>query len=743
MSLDLTMAEQDVMDCLQGKIFEPPSNASAATKTKYKKGEIKAKKIIRDSIHKHLVAYISDLNTSKEIYDRLVGMFKASNANQALFLKNKLKDIKKGRGEDIQSYFMRNTEIKNDLISIAEAIVDRELTPISLGGLPREWHVFNTTILNNDRIPGFEELLTRCSQEETRMMELDMPSNRNDPTAFSAHAKKKNNAGSKKQCQGRDTPHDDDNHNNNNFRGNNQRHGRFNNRGRRNAPTPHQGNGLPPKRSRNTKYDESNVVDNKQKEFYLIFAPSTASLLDTLGNWLIDSGASRKFTGYKEALSNLIEKDINLIIILADNATYPVKRVGNVTLQLNQGNTIHLQEVLYVPDLKKNLVSISAMENKGFKVAFIDGKVHVWNKNFKDAFTLGFKVDSLYQVEEVHWELCLATHHFNLNYHTGVNSLGGYLYYAIFMDDFSRKTWIYFLKKKDEVCSWFRSFKALVENQTGKKIKILRTDNGTEYESNEFNNYCREVGIKRETTIAYTPKKNGVVERKNHSIVEATRGMLHDQILLKFLWAEDANTVVYVQNKCPHQALDSKTPEEVFTGKKPDVSHFRNFGSPIYFHVPKEKRRKLDASRKKVTLVGYSETFKAYRIYVPCQREVEISHDVTFDEDAALGKISNLPLPRKDKEVDSGKQGEPSDEPMPNVEKPMDPIDRPPHESSSSKRRPSWLRETFEDADKHVAPRGTFRENKKPNWYQGYLTAMSTIVQSEPGTFEEAVKNQV
>lgn len=97
-----------------------------------------------------------------------------------------------------------------------------------------------------------------------------------------------------------------------------------------------------------------------------------------MGNWLIDSGASRHFIGYKEALSNLIEKDTNLKIILGDNATYPVKGVGNVTLQLNQGNTILLQEVLYVPDLKKNLVSISAMEDKGFNVTFIDEKVRVW-----------------------------------------------------------------------------------------------------------------------------------------------------------------------------------------------------------------------------------------------------------------------------------------------------------------------------------------------------------------------------
>ena len=92
------------------------------------------------------------------------------------------------------------------------------------------------------------------------------------------------------------------------------------------------------------------------------------------------------------------------------------------------------------------------------------------------------------------------------------------MYYAIFVDDFSRKTWIYFLKKKDEVFKWFRSFKSFVENQRGKKIKILRTDNGPEYESNEFNDFCKDIGIKRQTIVPYTPEQKGVVERElnNH-----------------------------------------------------------------------------------------------------------------------------------------------------------------------------------------------------------------------------------
>ena len=95
---------------------------------------------------------------------------------------------------------------------------------------------------------------------------------------------------------------------------------------------------------------------------------------------------------------------------------------------------------------------------------------------------------------------------------------------------------------------WFRTFKASVENLTRKKIKILRTDNGTEYETNEFKKFCREARIKRETTTVYTPEQNGIVERKNRTIVEAARAMLCDQGLPKFLWGEDVNTAVYIQN---------------------------------------------------------------------------------------------------------------------------------------------------------------------------------------------------
>jgi transposase InsO family protein len=131
-----------------------------------------------------------------------------------------------------------------------------------------------------------------------------------------------------------------------------------------------------------------------------------------------------------------------------------------------------------------------------------------------------------------------------------VASITGSMYYVSFIDDFSRKTWIYFLKTKDEVFSRFQEFKALVENQTRKKIKVLRSDNGGEYTSKEFEGFCKEAGIKRELIVSYNPQHNGVAERKNRSIIGAAKAMIHDQDLPMFLWEEACNTTVYIQNRC-------------------------------------------------------------------------------------------------------------------------------------------------------------------------------------------------
>ena len=110
-------------------------------------------------------------------------------------------------------------------------------------------------------------------------------------------------------------------------------------------------------------------------------------------------------------------------------------------------------------------------------------------------------------------------------------SLSGFEYYITFIDDYSRKTWIYFLKAKSEVFEKFKEFKALIENLSEKRIKTLRSDNGGEYTSKEFEAFCKDARIKRELTTPYNPQQNGVAERKNRTIMEAMKTMIYDQYI--------------------------------------------------------------------------------------------------------------------------------------------------------------------------------------------------------------------
>jgi len=212
-------------------------------------------------------------------------------------------------------------------------------------------------------------------------------------------------------------------------------------------------------------------------------------------------------------------------------------------------------------------------------------------------------------------------------------SNGGKRYMLCFIDDYSRKSWVYLLVEKSEAFQQFKVFHKLVEKEKELPLKCLRTDNGGEFNSKEFIDFCKQNGIKRQLTAAYTPQQNGVAERKNQTMMNMVRCLLADKKMPKSFWPEAVMWSCYVLNRCPSAAVKEVTPQEAWTGLKPTVEHFRVFGCVAHVHIPHEKRGKLDNRSFICILLGYSEETKGYRLYDPIEKRVVVSRDVSFEEE--------------------------------------------------------------------------------------------------------------
>lgn len=248
----------------------------------------------------------------------------------------------------------------------------------------------------------------------------------------------------------------------------------------------------------------------------------------------------------------------------------------------------------------------------------------VRGKQHRDSFPDGKSQRAHQQLQLVHTDICGPMQ---------TISHGGSRYFLTFTDDYSRKTWVYLLKQKSEAFDKFKEFKAYVENQSGHRLTVLRSDRGGEYVSNAFSEFCKTHGIKHQLTASYTPQQNGVSERKNRTIVEMARSMITNKNFPKVFWAEAVYCAVYILNRCPTKSVLNMTPEEAWSGYKPDVTSLRIVGCVAYAHVPDEKRQKLDDKGEKCIFLGYSDRTKGYKLFNPTTNVVIISRDVTFSED--------------------------------------------------------------------------------------------------------------
>lgn len=212
------------------------------------------------------------------------------------------------------------------------------------------------------------------------------------------------------------------------------------------------------------------------------------------------------------------------------------------------------------------------------------------------------------------------------------STAGGNRYFMLLIDDYTRWCYVYVLKTKDQALEAFMKFKAEVENVTGEKIKVLRSDRGGEFLAAAFREECEKAGIQRHLTAPYSPQQNGVVERKNRTVMEMVRSLLKGMNVPGRLWGEAVRHSVYLLNRLPTKALEDKTPFEGWHGRKPNLSYLRVFGCTAHVRTAGKHLKKLEDRSKPMVYLGVDEGCKSHRLLDVSGNKVVVSRDIVCEE---------------------------------------------------------------------------------------------------------------
>jgi transposase InsO family protein len=211
-------------------------------------------------------------------------------------------------------------------------------------------------------------------------------------------------------------------------------------------------------------------------------------------------------------------------------------------------------------------------------------------------------------------------------------TIGGNSYFLLVVDDFSRYMWLEVLKAKSDAFRRFTKIKAAAEAVGRCKLRGFRSDRGGEFNSGEFKQFCDETGIVHYTTAPYSPQQNGVVERRNQTVVEMARCLLKSMKVPPEFWGEAVRTAVYLLNRAPTRSLNGVTPYELWHGWKPNVQHLRVFGCVAHVKKIGPRVNKLADRSSKMIFIGYEEGSKCYRVYDPISKKLQVSRDIMFEE---------------------------------------------------------------------------------------------------------------
>lgn len=456
-------------------------------------------------------------------------------------------------------------------------------------------------------------------------------------------------------------------------------------------------------------YDATCCVTDASAKIAQEIQPDTvlsSTLISQNVSWTIDSGASAHMTRH----DNFIKVTDNAPtgrISTANGEILKVVKKGSMAVVLGN-NSITMNNVLLVPDLEANLLSVSRIASAGKKVTFEGNKCVIASPDGKIlAETIAengiYKIKSEWQTcnlargeksQAILWHKRLGhmnpqtmlkmAKHYDLNFtsqdveaiktcvtcakgkqsrlpfkvseskttevlalvHSDVcgpmnrESMGGAKYFVTFIDDYSRKFFVYPMSKKDQVFEKFKAFKSFVETQTGKLIRVWRSDNGGEFVSKAFNEFIKKAGIHHQTSNVKTPQQNGVAERANRTLIEKAKCLLSEAALPNSFWGEAINASVFIINRSIN-ASTGGIPEELWRGETIKIDNLRVFGCRVMV-LNSAKSHKLDDRSIEMTFVGYDTDKKGYRCYDHAARKIVVSRDVKFHENIFRPKPDNM-----------------------------------------------------------------------------------------------------
>ncbi|KAH9647652.1 hypothetical protein KPL70_025267 [Citrus sinensis] len=594
--MEALLITQGLGDALE-PVTKKEGKEESSSKTPEMAAEIdkKARSTIILSLGDSVIREVAKEKTVADLWAKLEKIYMTKSLANRLYIKRRMFTLKMAEGSSLDDHIDEFNQVCNTLETIDEGLDDEGKALLLVSSLPRSYSnlvdalMYGRSTLSLDEVKA--ALNTRGLQEKSgNMMHAEGLSvkgkfNKND-------GKKKKQKQDKSKSQNKKCFHCN-------------KEGHF----KRDC-----------QELKNKNKERNGDAATVEEEGYESAGVCVATKDLQRGKWILDSGCTFHMCPFKTYFSDYHDLDGGKVM-MGNNAVCKVIGMGNVSLRLHDGTIWELREVRYVPDLKRNLISLGTTD---VIVGTGGESTRLWHLRLGHMSVKGLKelekqgVLGKDKIEELDFcEDCVfgkSTRH-NFKHSTSksigildyihsdlwgpaqTSSLGGNSYFLSIIDDYSRRVWVYALKHKDQVFNKFKEWKTLVENQTG--------------------------------------NKNGLAERMNRTLMDKVRCMLVQAKLPKGLWAETLLTASYLVNLSPSAALNFKTPFEMWHGKPASYVNLKVFGCPGYAHI---NQGKLAPRALKGQFIGYPDGVKGYKLWCIDLEPPRciISRDVAFNEKAVL-----------------------------------------------------------------------------------------------------------